>query len=361
LVVGSSSGALTTAQQADITRVEAAIRQVRTVTLVRDLGVSRDGQAREALIQSSVDPYSAGKEDTDLVSGIRALLPGSSSGLSYHLTGELPTVVDTQSSASSSRNSTQLLSLLFIVALLLFAFRALLAPVLTLAPAVLVLALSSPVIAASTHLGVQVSSITQFLLVVLVLGAGTDYGLFLVFRVREELRRGLDPKAAVVRAVSTVGESITFSALTVIAALTSLVLAKFGFYQSMGPALAIGIALMLLAGLTLLPALLAIFGRAVFWPSRTRLVEKPRVSLYGRIAAGVVRRPLAVAAIGVGFFAVLAAGSLSSSTAGFADQSSGPAGSDSAAGAAVLTQHYPASTNPSEILLHFSQPVWDNL
>ena len=101
----------------------------------------------------------------------------------------------------------------------------------------------------------------------LILGAGTDYGVFLVFRVREELRRGLTPHEAVIRSVSRVGESITFSAFTVIAALVSLVLAEFAFYQSLGPALAIGIALMLLAGLTLLPALLAIFGRAVFWPT----------------------------------------------------------------------------------------------
>ena len=61
--------------------------------------------------------------------------------------------------------------------------------------------------------------------------------------------------------MARVGESITFSAFTVIAALVSLSLAEFAFYQSLGPALAIGIALMLLAGLTLLPALLAIFGR----------------------------------------------------------------------------------------------------
>ena len=101
----------------------------------------------------------------------------------------------------------------------------------------------------------------------LILGAGTDYGVFLVFRVREELRRGLTPHEAVVQSVSRVGESISFSAFTVIAALLSLVLAEFAFYQSLGPALAIGIALMLLAGLTLLPALLAILGRAVFWPT----------------------------------------------------------------------------------------------
>ncbi|HEX3605160.1 MAG TPA: MMPL family transporter [Candidatus Dormibacteraeota bacterium] len=361
-VVASRAGGLSTADQATITQVEAAVAGVAKVTSVHDLGRSGNGVAEQAQVQANVAPYGDGTDQQDLVSGIRSILQShSTGGLTFNLTGQLPIVVDTQKTQTSSRSSTQSLSFLFIIVLLLFAFRALLAPLVTLLPAAIVLFLASPVIAASTHLGVQVSSITQFLLVVLVLGAGTDYGLFLVFRVREELRRGLEPRDAVVRAVTTVGESITFSALTVIAALMSLVLAKFGFYQSMGPALAIGIGLMLLAGLTLLPALLAIFRRAVFWPSRTRLEERPRKTVYGRIAGAVVRRPLAVAAVGVLGFAALAAGSLSSSTAGFADQSSGPSGSDSAAGARVRSDNYPAATNPSSILLHFAQPVWDNL
>ena len=71
------------------------------------------------------------------------------------------------------------------------------------------------------------------------------------------------------KGVSRVGETITFPAGTVMAALMCLVLATFGFYQGLGPALAIGIAIMLLAGLTLLPALLAIF-RAAFWPSSVK-------------------------------------------------------------------------------------------
>ena len=71
-----------------------------------------------------------------------------------------------------------------------------------------------------------------------------------------------------VRALERVGETITFSAATVVAALLCLLLATFGLYKGLGPALAIGVGLLLLAGLTLLPALLAIFGRAVFWPTR---------------------------------------------------------------------------------------------
>ena len=208
-------------------------------------------------IEASVIAFSAGPEATGVVDAIRATFAEAAlpAGLQVHLTGQLAIQVDTVKASGSSQDQTQQLSLLFIVVLLLLAFRAVLAPIVTLVPAAFVLVLSGPVIAEATKIGVQVSSITQLLLIVLILGAGTDYGVFLVFRVREELRRGLSPHEAVVRSVSRVGESITFSALTVIAALVSLVLAEFAFYQSLGPALAIGIGLMLVAGLTLLPAL----------------------------------------------------------------------------------------------------------
>jgi len=125
---------------------------------------------------------------------------------------------------------------------------------------------AGPVIAVSSHLGVQVSDLTPILLVVVLLGAGTDYGLFLIFRVREELRRGKDVDEAVSFSLCKVGESITFSGLTVVGALATVVVATFGLYQGLGPALAIGIAVALLANLTLLPALLAVLGRSVFWP-----------------------------------------------------------------------------------------------
>jgi putative drug exporter of the RND superfamily len=126
------------------------------------------------------------------------------------------------------------LSIVFILVLLLVVFRSLLAPLLALAPAVLVIQLAGPIIAEASKAGLPVSSLTQILLLVLALGAGTDYGLFLVFRVREELRAGLAPHDAVIQALSRVGESITFSAATVIAALLTLLLATFGLYSSLG-------------------------------------------------------------------------------------------------------------------------------
>ena len=358
LVVARAGSALTPSDLQQVDSTEARIAAINGVTRVRDFGVSPDGQARQAQVLTNLAPFGGGTAAISLVEKIRGAFPSSSSGLEFHLTGNIPGFVDQQKQSNTSQGNVQLLSVLIIVVLLLVAFRAALAPLVTLVPAGLVLALASPVIAAATHIGVQVSSITQVLLIVLVLGAGTDYGLFLVFRTREELRRGMEPHDAVRRAVATVGESITFSALIVIAALMSLVIAQFGFYQSLGPALAIGIGLMLIAGLTLLPALLAIFGRAVYWPSRSTLVEKQRTSLYGRIAGFVTRRPLPVAVVGLVVFGAIAFGQLGTSTAGFADQSA-PAGSDSAAGEAVITQHYGSSvTRVTQFFFRFTSPIW---
>ncbi|MBI3748390.1 MAG: MMPL family transporter [Chloroflexi bacterium] len=360
-LVVARDGGLTAADNAAVDALEARIRSVEQVKAVVDLGVSADGQARQALVEASVVAFSAGPEASGVVDAIRATFgaAGLPAGLQAHLTGQLATAVDTVKASGSSQDQTQQLSLLFIVLLLLLAFRAVLAPIVTLVPAAFVLVLSGPVIAEATKIGVQVSSITQLLLIVLVLGAGTDYGVFLVFRVREELRRGLTPHEAVIRSVSRVGESITFSALTVIAALVSLVLAEFAFYQSLGPALAIGIALMLVAGLTLLPALLAILGRAVFWPTGASVRTHEHTGLWDGVAA--TRRPGTTLVAGVALFVVLGATLLTTGVAGFGDVSSSPAGTDSAAGTVQLAEHFPSSTTSrSAVLLQFPVSVWDD-
>ncbi len=358
LVAVSSTGPLNAGQQQAITRFETRLRSVPKVRLVRDLGTSPNGQARQALIQAAVPSFGGG-DGPELVTAIRDDFKSAGvPGLTYYLTGDLPTIVDSQQSSKHSQNLTEAFSVVFIVALLLIAFRAVLAPVITLLPAALVLALAGPVIAEATYVGVQVSVITQVLLIVLILGAGTDYGLFLVFRVREELRRGLDPHTAVVKAISTVGESITFSAMTVIAALLSLILAQFGLYQSLGPALAIGIGLMLLAGLTLLPALLAIFGRAVFWPTRTTADSRVRGGIYAWLAGRVVGRPLVILVAGVVVFGGIATGALTSNIAGFGNTAA-PSGTNSAAGAAILARDFPASNiQASAVLFVLPTSIW---
>src|SRR5262249_32785662 len=159
-------------------------------------------------------------------------------------------------------------------------------------PAVLVAQLAAPVVGEASKAGLHVTSLTQIMLLILTLGAGTDYGLFLVFRVREELRAGRSPHEAVTAGLSRVGESITFSAATVIPARLPVARAPFGLYAALGARLAMAIALMVRAGLTLQRALLAILGRAAFCPSNTRQAPQ-RLGWGGRTAGRIVAHPAA--------------------------------------------------------------------
>jgi RND superfamily putative drug exporter len=101
---------------------------------------------------------------------------------------------------------------------------------------------------------------------VLVLGAGTDYALLLVARYREELHHTVDKHEAMRTALASAGPAIFASAATVIAALLCLTIAKVNGTAGLGPIAAMGIACAALSMLTLLPALLTIFGRRAFWP-----------------------------------------------------------------------------------------------
>ena len=363
VVAASAQGALTPADQAWLQRLQQDLGKVPTVVRVRDLGPAPDGQAVQLQVLSNVSNGGGGSGVTTLVKDLRGVISrdGPPPGLSVHLAGAVAINVDQQSKSGSTDSQIQLLSIIFIVGLLLLVFRALLAPLVTLVPAVLAVTISGPLVAEAAHHGLKVSPLAQILLIVLVLGAGTDYGLFLVFRVRENLRGGMDRRQAVIAAVERVGESITFSAATVIAALLSLLSATFEFYSNLGIPLAIGIGVILLAGLTLLPALLAIFGRAVFWSSKTQ-AGTGKTGVWGRVSARIVSRPAPTLIVGLLVFGGLAIAVSANTPAGFGGNTTAPAGSDSAAGAAILSAHFPnASANPTNIIYRLRQPAWNDL
>ena len=363
VVAASAQGALTPAEQAWLQKLQQDLGKVPTVVKVRDLGHSPDGQAAQLQVLSNVSQGGSGTGVTTLVKDLRNTIArdGPPPGLSVHLAGAVPIQVDQQAKSGNTDGQIQLLSIIFIIGLLLLVFRALLAPLVTLIPAVVAVTISGPLVAEAAHHGLKVSPLAQILLIVLVLGAGTDYGLFLVFRVRENLRQGLDRKQAVIAAVERVGESITFSAATVIAALLSLLFATFEFYSDLGIPLAIGIGVMLLAGLTLLPALMAIFGRAVFWPSKTQ-AGTGKTGVWGRVSSRIVRHPVPTLVAGLVVFGGLAFAVTAYTPAGFGGDTTAPAGSDSAAGAKILSAHFPqTSANPTNILYQLRQPAWNDL
>ncbi len=361
VVAVTSDGTLDSADQSALTALAGDLHRVPTVKSVTRKATSPNQKAQLLQVVSTVSPFDqAGTKK--LVDNLESTLQKADlpSGLQANLAGSVATNVANQEQSNKQSNEIQFASIIFILILLVVIFRALLAPVVTLLGPVFALSLSTRFIGALGEHGLKISFFTQILLIVLLLGAGTDYGLFLVFRVREELLKGRTTHEAVANAMARVGESITASAGTVILALLTLTLASFGIYHDLGIPLAIGIGVMLLAGLTLLPALLAIFGRAVFWPTKTAPREH-KEGYWGRIAGRLVEHPALTLAIGVVAFGALAACTLGYKSGGFGGKVTAPAGTSAAKGNAALAANYPqSSANPTNVIMTFATSVWDD-
>jgi RND superfamily putative drug exporter len=349
------------ADQAALGRELVAAKKVPLVRMARFVGISPNRHAAELLVSAHVNANDIAGEKTliaDLETSFASI--HAPSGLEMHVAGAVATNVANQAKSAITGNRVQDFSILFIIVLLFFVFRSALAPLVTLIPSALALVVANRFIGGLGAHGLQISVFTQLLLIVLMLGAGTDYGLFLVFRVREELRAGRTPDDAVAHALARIGESITASGGTVIFALLSLLLASFGIYKDLGVPLAVGIGVMLFSGLTLLPALLAVLGRAAFWPSPVAPGTE-REGWWTSIARRLLRRPGATLGLGLLLFACFASAALSYRSGGFGGATSAPAGSDAAAGNTALLRNFPeAATNPTDIIMRFAQPIWDH-
>ena len=378
VVAARSGGVLTGADQAAIARLSAALARAAMVTGVRDAGQSADGRAEQLTVLAALAQSGglATSQQASLVAGLRDVIRAAAlpAGLAAHTAGPVATRVDTNATSGKTGGQVQWFSIIFVVALLMAVFRSALAPLIAVLPALVVVLVAERLTAEAAVHGLGVSQIASLLLIVLVLGAGTDYALFLMFRVREEMRAGPGPKEsggsggvvpprqhcneAIVLGVARVGETITFSAGILIAALLSLATASFSLYSGLAAPLAIAIGLMLIAGLTLLPALLAIAGPVAFWPSSVR-PGSGRTGWWGPACARIVRRPTATLVAGLLVFGVLAVASAGYVASGFGGAATAPGGSDSAQGNALLTEHFPQSAaNPTVIVLRLRQPVW---
>jgi putative drug exporter of the RND superfamily len=197
--------------------------------------------------------------------------------------------------------------------------------------------------------GATVSSNSTSILIVLLFGVGTDYCLLLVSRYREELRATQDKHEAMAHALRRSGPAILASGLTVSLAMLVLALADSQNTATLGPVAAIGVACAFIAGLTLLPALLTIFGRVGFWPRRRYVEYDPehhiqvRRGLWRRFGDKVLERPtqallVTVIVFGASAFGLLAWNVSYSTTTFFKEKV------DSVEGFEVLERAFPAGT-----------------
>jgi len=185
-----------------------------------------------------------------------------------------------------------------VLLILLVVYRSPLLPLLVIATAGLALTAANAVAFLLADGGaITVNGQSQGIAAILVVGAATDYGLLLVARFREELRRQPSKYAAMRTALHRSWEPILASGATVVLGVLCLLLSDLGSNRGLGPISAVSVAFAVLAALSFLPAALTLLGRAAFWPFRPEYGSQPKPGRgWERVAALVGRRPRRVLA-----------------------------------------------------------------
>jgi len=312
---------------------------------------SKDGQALQVVVQ--VNAGSGGWQSVGTaVEQIRAI--AGDDGLTVHVTGPGGSAADSADAFKGIESTLLYAALGVVIVILLLTYRSpslWLLPVIT---AVTALTTAQAVIyLLAKNAGLTVNAQSAGILTVLVFGAGTDYALLLVARYREELRRHEDRHEAMAIALHRAGPAIFASASTVILSMLCLVVAEMNSTKGLGPVAAIGIAVGLLAMLTLLPALLVVVGRWIFWPVRPTFGSQDHTAtgVWARTGAVIARRPRVVWMTTTVVLAAIAVGITGLNAHGLANKDSFIGKPDSIVGAEVLARHYPAGSGQPAIVI----------
>lgn len=294
-------------------------------------------------------PVKAGDDIMEKLPGVvdqlRGIAGDGPDGMAVHVTGPGGMAAD-QANAFAGIDGTLLFAALAVViVMLLLTYRS---PVLWLLPVIAAgaaLATSRGIVyLIARDTGLTVNTQSAAIMMVLVFGAGTDYALLLVARYREELRRHADRHEAMGIALHRAGPTIVASAATVAAGLLCLLFADLNSTAALGSVAAIGIGIALLSMLTLLPALLVIFGRWMFWPARPAYgsADPATAGLWARLGRGVARRPRVTWVAASLALGVVALGTLSLQPSGLTNAETFTGTPDSVVGQQVLADHFPA-------------------
>ena len=301
---------------------------------------SDDHKAIEVVVGSSLG-YDA--DISGFINQVTTTATRGDPGLAAYVTGPAASAADQVKIFKGIDSTLLYATLAVVIGLLLLTYRS---PVLWLLPimsAGVALTIAEAVVYVLTKHGLTVNGQTGGILIVLVLGASTDYALLLVARYREELRRHEDRHEAIAVALHGASPAILASAATVVAGMLCLLAAQSADISGLGPVAAIGIAVGLLAMITLLPALLVIFGRWIFWPTRPTYgsAEPTSRGLWARTGQAIARRPRAVWAV-AGLALIAASFGLVGFKTGTLTQAQSFRGTPaSVAGEQVLARYFP--------------------
>lgn len=286
----------------DRAQIEEDARQIKEL---RDHGI-RGAETRGPVFDRETDPRAAQilvpitmdekgwEEIAPAVDTIRDEVGKGGAGLAVHITGPGGTSADF-SEAFEGIDSTLLLSAMgVVIVMLLITYRS---PSLILVPLLSVIAAlftaQALIYLFAEHAGLTVNGQSAGILTVLVFGAGTDYALLLVARYREELHRHEDRHEAMALALHRAGPAVIASGATVVLSMLVLLAAEMNSTSGLGPVAAIGVAVALLAMMTLFPALLVICGRWIFWPAIPHFGDPDRIErgLWARMGRRIAPAP----------------------------------------------------------------------
>jgi RND superfamily putative drug exporter len=269
-------------------------------------------------------------------------------GVTVHLAGYGGQAADASEAFEGIDTNLILATLLVVIVILLFTYRS---PILWLLPiisAVFAYMISGGVVyLLARYADLTVNGQSQAILGILVIGAGTDYALLLVARYREELRRHEDRHEAMAFALHRATPAILASAATVVIGLLCLVFSDLNSTAGLGPVLAVGVAVTFVVMVTLLPALLVICGRWVFWPKRPAFgsPEPTGTGFWAKVGARIAPRPRRVWVVTTGLLLLACLGLFKLDPSGLAQDEQYTKAFDSIKGQTLLADHGLADTS----------------
>ncbi|MEU0831162.1 MMPL family transporter [Streptomyces sp. NPDC005969] len=306
---------------------------------------AQDGKAIQTVVQVHKDK-SGWDGIGKVVDAMTKAGEANAGGLGFHVTGPAGYASDSIKAFSGGGGLTTITALVVVVILLL-TYRSPLLPLLPLLTVGVALVTSEAVIyLLAKNAGLTVNKQTSFILTVLVFGAATDYALLLISRYREELGRHEDRHEAMAEALHRSSPAIIASAATVAVSLMLLMLATLNSTKGLGPACAVGILVGLLAMVTLMPALLVICGRWIFWPVKPSYgsAVATDAGLWTRVGTAVSGRPRIVWIGTALVLGVMAIGVFGLKADGLSAQDQFTNKPQMAVGEEIQSRHFPAGS-----------------
>ncbi|KRE39442.1 hypothetical protein ASG73_03730 [Janibacter sp. Soil728] len=305
---------------------------------------SQDGQAAIAVVSLDAKAVEQTVDETSisnlLVEDLRADLGPEVSGASVMVTGPAGFAADLGEAFAGIDGLLLLVTLAVVLIILLVVYRSPVLPFVVLLTSIFGLSLAAVLIYPMASANwIQLSGQSQGILFILVVGAATDYSLLLVARYREELH-SRDPMPALAIAWRQTLGPVLASGGTVIAGLLCLLLSDLGNISGLGPVGALGILGAMVASLTLLPAALALLGRAAFWPSVPKRGTQPQHRFWSSVARRVTRRPRLTWVVTTAVLLVAAAAALTFPTSGITQAQFFTTQVESVDGQEVLDRHF---------------------